>query len=290
MTAALASSQPKASIAMQRAAGEARIAVALGGGTTRLQRLYQQGAAKIRIPKSHDGRHLEAVLINVSGGLTGGDRFTWAADAGDGTALSVTTQACEKIYRAESGHAETLARITVGRSAALAWLPQEAILFDRSAICRRVEAELAPDARLLLLESAIIGRAAMGETVTAAALQDRWRIRQGGRLIHAEETRIFGDPREVASGPARLDGMTAFGSMVLIAPDAAGFLAPLRALAAIPGAYAGFSAITAFQSGKLVARFAAIDGLTLRRVLIPAVELLNRQALSIGGLPKVWRL
>jgi urease accessory protein len=277
---------------MQRAEGEGRIAVSHRLGRSRIDTLYQRGQAKIRVPATHDGTHLEAVLINVSGGMTGGDRFHWRAEAGAGAALSVTTQACEKLYRAESGHAESRATLHVGEDAALAWLPQEAILFDRSALTRIVEADIAPDGRLLLLESAILGREAHGETVTSVALRDRWRIRCAGALVHAEETRLDGDPVLAASGPARLGGMTAFAGLVLIAPDAARFVDALRALPAMDGATSGVSApaIAGLQTGKLVARFAARDGLALRRALIPAVDLLNRQALGLGGLPKVWRL
>ena len=277
-------------IKMQRAEGDGRIAVSFKGGRTRLDDLYQQGAAKIRLPDVHDGTHAEAVLINVSGGLTGGDRFSWRADLAAGTSLCVTTQACEKIYRADHGYAEINSRLVVGDNSSLSWLPQEAILFEHSAVRRVIEADVASSGRLLILESAILGRAAMGETVTNTCLQDRWRIRVGGQLLHAEEAKLWGDPAETAKGRARLNGMTAFASLVLIAPNARSFLEPLRALQSIEGAFFGVSHLPAFQSAKLVARFAAIDGLTLRRALIPAVELLNRKAMQMGGLPKVWRL
>ena len=283
-----------APVKMQRAAGEGRIAVSFKGGRTRLDDLYQSGAAKIRLPQVHDGNYCEAVLINVSGGLTGGDRFSWFADCAANTALCVTTQACEKIYHADHGHAEIKARLTLGEAACLSWLPQEAILFQNSAVRRLIEADIKPTSRLLILESAILGRAAFGETVTQTLLQDRWRVRVDGHLVHAEESRIEGDPSLSTRGPARLNGMTAFASLVLIAPDAGKFVDLLRALPATTSANFSVSHLPAFQSGKLVARFAAKDGLTLRRALIPAVELLNRYAMNIGGemssLPKVWRL
>jgi urease accessory protein len=279
-----------AHVKMQRAEGAGRIAVSFKGGRTRLDDLYQSGAAKIRLPDVHDGNHAEAVLINVSGGLTGGDRFSWEAKLAADTSLSVTTQACEKIYHADLGHAEIKAQLTLGEGATLSWLPQEAILFDHSAVRRVINADLAPSSRLLILESAILGRAAFGETVTQTLLQDRWRIRIAGHLVHAEETKLSGNPLQITAGAARLNGMTAFASLVLIAPIAIHFIDVLRTLPAIEGATCGVSHLPAFQSAKLVARFAAKDGLTLRRVLIPAVELLNRTAMNIGGLPKVWRL
>lgn len=277
-------------IRMQRAEGEGRIAFSLKDGKTRLDELYQSGAAKIRLPMVHDGDHAEAVLINVSGGLTGGDRFSWQTHLAPETKLSVTTQACEKIYRADHGFSEVKTEITLAENAALSWLPQESILFDRSALRRVVDVDMAPTSRLLILESAVLGREAFGETVTKALLHDRWRLKVAGKLVHAEETKLMGDPGKVASGPARLNGMTAFASLVLLAPNAGAFLEPLRELPNIEGANMGVSLLPAFQTSKLVARFAASHGLALRRALIPAVELLNRHALNMGGLPKVWRL
>lgn len=275
---------------LQRAEGNGRVSVTRRDGAASLRTLHQDGAAKIRLPRVHDGRHAEAVLINVCGGMTGGDRFNWTAQADDGAALMVTTQACEKIYRAGTGEAQSTARLHAGAGASLSWLPQEAILFDGAALTRRIEADVAADGRLLLLESAVIGRAAMGEVVTRMQLADRWRIRCGGVLVHAEEMRLSGDPAGAMAGPALLGDVRAFGGMVLIAPDAARFLDALRALPPVDGAMLAASAPRASQSGKLVARFAARDGFALRSVIIPAVELLNKQALGLPGLPKVWRL
>ncbi|TIQ86191.1 MAG: urease accessory protein UreD, partial [Mesorhizobium sp.] len=83
----------------QRVAGTARLACERNGGRTRLRRLYQDGSAKIRMP-AVSADPLEAVLINTAGGLTGGDRLGWQVDVGAGACASITTQACEKIYRA----------------------------------------------------------------------------------------------------------------------------------------------------------------------------------------------
>jgi urease accessory protein len=136
-------------------------------------------------------------------------------------------------------------------------------------------------------------------------LQDRWRIRVAGQLVHAEETKLSGDLPDISSGPARLnssdpeDNMIAFASMVLVAPDAGLHLEALRALPQIHGARWGASHVPigatlaakhSFTGGKLVLRFAARNGLTLRRAMIPMIETLARHALDIDGLPKVWRL
>ncbi|HEV7384158.1 MAG TPA: urease accessory protein UreD [Phenylobacterium sp.] len=264
---------------LQRAAGAGRIAVRAEGGATRLARLYQDGCAKIRLPTDHAARGLEAVLINTSGGLTGGDRMSWRVDAEAGATLTLTTQACEKVYRARDGRAEVGVTLNAAAGARIDWLPQETILFDGAALSRTLEAELAADACLLAVEAVVLGRTAMGETVRRGALRDRWRIRREGRLVFADDLRFDGPVAEVAALAPTLAGGKAFASLLLVAEDAARFLAPLRQAIGPAGGASAFA-------GKLFARIVAPDGLGLRRALLPAIAALR------GGepAPRVWRL
>ena len=121
-----------ANLEPQRVSARAELSISHLDGRPRLSRLYQEGAAKIRLPRVDDGP-LEAVLINTAGGLTGGDRLHWSVDVGTMAAATITTQACEKVYRARDGHAEVSCGLSVGAGGRLAWLPQETIVFERAA-------------------------------------------------------------------------------------------------------------------------------------------------------------
>jgi len=264
--------------ALQRARGAARIAVRAEDGKTCLARLYQDGCGKIRLPRDHSALGLEAVLINSSGGLTDGDRLTWDAEVGPGARLTLTTQACEKVYRARAGQAETAVTLDLGEGASLDWLPQETILFDGGALARRLEADLAADARLLAVEAVVLGREAMGESVRHGRLADRWRIRREGRLVFADDLRLEGAITDLAAKACVLAGARAFASMLLVADDAERFLPAVRAALGPRGGASAFD-------GKLFARVAAADGFVLRQTLLPALE-----ALRDGRpLPRVWR-
>ena len=257
---------------LQRAKGCGRISVTAAG----LERLYQDGCGKIRLPRAE---RLEAVLINSSGGLTGGDRLEWAAEVGASARLTLSSQACEKVYRARDGRAETHVSLTVGEDARLDWLPQETILFDGGGLARHLEADLAPGARLLAVEAVVLGRTAMGETVRTGELSDRWRIRRDGRLTFADDLRIAGPMAAVGDRAPVLAGARAFASILLVAEDAQRFLAPLRA------ALGPFGGASAFD-GKLFARVTASDGFALRQALLPALEILR----DGEPLPRVWRI
>lgn len=272
---------------MQRVRGVGRLAVEWRDGENRLADLFQEGAAKIRFPHAQAGAPFEAVLIATSGGLTGGDRMGWTVDVGQGASATLTTQASEKTYRANAGTAEVSVRLSAGKRASLSWLPQETILFDRSALARSIDADLAPGARLLLAESFVFGRTEMGEAVRSIRLRDRWRVRVAGALVHREDFRVVGDASAILEQGATGGGRTAFATLLLIGEDGEALLEPLRRLFAAPAEVsAGASFWRVGQTGKLLARLAAKDGYCLRKTLQPALALLNGRA----GLPKIWAI
>jgi urease accessory protein len=265
---------------LERSAGTARISVLFDGDRSRLGRLYQSGAARILLPRVAVDSPVEAVLINTAGGLTGGDRLGIEVEVGSGAKAALTTQAAERIYRRSGGVAEIDAYLTVGGGARLDWLPQETILFDRSALSRRLIADIAPTATLLAAEAVILGRAAMGETVRQVSLTDSWRIRRGGRLIFADGVRIEGDAASIMSGRATGGGAVAFATLVLVSPDAETMLDAARAELEGCAGEAGVSA----RNGMLVARLIAPTGQALRTDLIRLVAALRRTPM-----PRVWQ-
>jgi urease accessory protein len=266
-----------ASPRLQRARGDGRIETQIIDGRTRLATLYQDGCAKIRLPNTHD-ESLQAVLINTAGGLTGGDDIRWSARAAPGSRLVLTTQACERLYRSTGENARVETRLVAGSGARLDWLPQETILFEGSRLDRTLEADLAEDATFCAVEAVILGREAMGEDARGALLRDNWRIRRGGRLIHAEATRLSADPLE-RDALSLLDGARAFATVLYVGADAERRLEPVRAL--LTGR-SGASVI----GERLTVRAIADSGLALRRVIAPIVAHLS----SAGALPRLWHL
>ena len=244
--------------------------ILLSMGAEGPKRLRESHAAKLRIPV----RSREAILINTGGGLAGGDRFFYDISAEDDARLTVTGQAAERVYRTLGPAAEVEVRLTAGDRATLMWLPQETILFDGAALTRGINADLGGGARFLAVESVLLGRVAMGEAVAAAHFRDRWRVRQKGKLIHADDIAFDGAPPSSAAtlGPAR-----AFATVVLIAEDAEDRLDRVRAVLAPTDAASAWN-------GKLVARLVAGDGFDLRKSLIPALTVLAGPA----SLPKTW--
>jgi urease accessory protein len=264
---------------LQRSEGAARIAFKFERGGTQLDRLFQSGAAKVRLPLVEAGEPPQAVMINTAGGLTGGDRMSADVTLGPHCRAIIASQACEKIYRASSGNAEIVTSLSVGEAARLDWLPQETILFDGARLTRRLDADLAPGAELLLVEATIFGRSARGESVRSGLFTDRWRIRRDGRLLFADDLRFDWTDTALLSRPAVLGGATAMATILFVTEEPARHLTALRE---VVGKSGGVSA----WNGKLLVRIAAETGVALRHTLIPALRVLRDGA----GLPKFWRI
>ena len=262
---------PAVAITLQRVDAEASIGFARRGARTALAGLHERGGTRLRLPRITPDGWTEAILVNTAGGLTGGDRLSFAAGLDRGAQARLTTQAAEKIYRSIGGAAGIRNRLTLGPGASAEWLPQETILFDRAVLDRRLDVELAADARLLAVEATILGRTARGERVTEAALRDAWRVRRDGRLVFADAVRLEGEVARIAAGPATLGGACAFATLLHVAPDSQARLAPLRQALDEAGIEAGASLV----SGLLVARLAAPDGMRLRQALMAALACLR---------------
>lgn len=271
---------------MQRVEGRGVLSVKRFNGKTRIDSLFQDGAAKIRFPRPR-GNALEAVLVNTAGGLTGGDAIAWQASAGEGCTLTLTTQASEKIYKASFGTARADIRLTAQRRASVAWLPQDTILFDQCDMERTIEADLDPTSNLLIFEPVVFGRRAMGEQVRNCKFHDFWRIRVAGRIVHGEAFRIDGDATAVLAERASGNGAGASATILLVGPQASGRIGKVReCLRGFEGIVAGAGFWEIGETGKLLARIVAKDGYCLRNALAPLVRLLNGNA----GLPKIWSI
>lgn len=254
---------------LQRSVGKLALEIAANGVVARRR---EEGCVKLRMPTLAAGQALEAIIINTSGGLAGGDCLDINVQAAND--LCLTTQAAEKVYRSLSSETHVSARLSGQGEAQLLWLPQETILFDGARLERSLDVDLQENAGLLAVESVVLGRKAMGESLTDFSFHDRWRIRRGGRLIYADDLRF--EPARVL-GAAALNGAGAFATLVFVGVAAERFIEPLREIIADRG---GVSA----WDGKLVARLTGVDGFELRKTLIPALMLLA----APKELPKVW--
>jgi len=261
-----------------RAVGRVTFSVKATADGSGRRRVHEAGALRVRFPNGMSKSVLDAVIVNTAGGMTGGDRFDYDVAVGAGARLSVTSAAAEKIYRSLGPDAEINVKLDVGRGGALAWLPQETILFDQARLRRSIEIDLARDGNLVLAEAVVFGRSAMGEAVLLGHVFDRWRLRVGGALVFAESLRLDGAIAQKLAQCAIAGANVAVAS-VLKFPGDDGAVAAVRAMAKECVGQVGASA----WNGLMLARLVAPDGAALRRDLIGVLT-----ALGGAPLPRLW--
>ncbi len=261
-----------------RAVGRVALAVAAAGGGSRRRRVHEAGSLRVRFPNGASRGALDAVLVNTAGGTTGGDRFEIDVAVGAGARLTVTTAAAEKIYRSLGPDAQIGVKLDIGGGGALAWLPQETILFDRARLRRTIDVNLAGDANLVLAEAVVFGRSAMGEAVTTGHFFDRWRVRVDGTLVFAETIRL-GEAIAPRLARRAVAGAGVAAASVLKFPGDDDGVAAVRAMAK---SFAGEVGVSAWN-GLVLARLISADGAALRRDLIGVLT-----ALGALPLPRLW--
>lgn len=258
--------------------GDGRVAfsVAAHRGVTRRRVVHERGPLRVRFPNVEGGA-LEAVIVNTAGGITGGDALAVKIDVGRGAQLTAGTTAAEKIYRSTGADASLSVRLSVQSAGRLCWLPQETILFDRARLSRRIDIDVAHGASLIMTESLVFGRTAMGEAVTEGRVLDRWRVSYGGRLVLAENVRLDGAIAERLAHPAVGKTSRAVATL-LIAPGDEAVVTQVRESCTAFRGEAGMSA----WNGIAVARFCAPDGAALRHDIMTMLAALR------VALPRLW--
>lgn len=264
----------------QRSRGGASLRFALARGATRLVDLHQAAPMRILFPNPESAEPPLAALVNTAGGLAGGDEVSVAVTLDEGTVASVSTPAAEKVYRSLGPETRIATELDVGAGATLEWIPQETILFDGARVERRIEAALAPGARLMMAEMLVFGRHARGEALHVGRLSDSWRLRRDGRLLWADGLALEGDLRARLDAPFGFAGAEAMATL-LLADEAP--LEPLREMLR----EAGF-AVTIARPGLLLVRWLGGAG-AVRDGLGAAIRLVRSRAFGLApALPRLW--
>lgn len=257
----------------------ARLKLAVSGesGSTRLIDRREEGAMRFRFPNSPA---CEAMLVNVAGGLAGGDQVLIEARAEQGAVLSLSSAAAERIYRSAGAQTQIEIALVLAASS-LIWLPQETLLHDGAQLNRRMTIDLDEASTLLLGEMLYFGRNACGEGYTHGALRESWRVRRDHRLILADETRLDGAFGDTLTRAASLGKATAMATMLYAHADAGERLDAIRAvLAAYPAVESGAT----YLGGLVFVRLVAENGAALRAAFLACARVVAANTISLPRL------
>jgi len=248
---------------LQRAEGACRIVLGRSEKGTRIMDLYQKSPIRVLFPRTSGVEVEEAVLVNTSGGVAGGDRLESNVTAREDASIAITTQAAEKVYRALAESAHILTTLKVRDTAKLAWLPQETIIFNRARVSRETRVEVTSGAELLALEWLVLGRAAHGENLSTGTITDRWRVVKDGRLVWVDSFRITDEIFPQLSRNALLSDCTGIATLVYFGSELGTRLEIVRDLTSSLACRCAATQI----GGLMIARFAARNSYELKTAL-----------------------
>jgi urease accessory protein UreH len=144
--------------------------------------------AMVRPFELPDGR-LVVPLVTLGPGLCAGDSVRLDVAAGDGARVVVTTTAATRIMAMDAGqHAEQHVALRAGHGAVLEYYPAVTIPFPGSAFTQTVHVVAEPDARVGVLESWALGRAARGEHLRFRHMSSRVTMFIDSVLRYADAT------------------------------------------------------------------------------------------------------
>ena len=270
---------------LQRADGCGRIVVSCSEKGTCLTDVFQRAPIRIAFPAVTGAPLEEAVLINTTGGIAGGDWLECTVTALANASIAVTSQTAERVYRALDRPAHVVTRLTAHAGARLAWLPQETIVFNSARIRRATEVELSSGAELLALEWLVLGRAAHGEQVVDGYISDGWRVRKDDRLIWADGFRIGDGAFPRLRARALLADSKALATLIYFGPSLERRLEFVRNLAPFPQCHCAATSV----GGLIIARFAAATARDLKLALRRFLEQFSHE---VGPgpfrVPKMW--
>lgn len=205
-------------------------------GRTILSRLEQGGCSRLLFPRLYQGQgssRLEAVTVNISGGIAAGDQLQGSVKLGEKAELLLTSQAHERVYKArfEDGPGCMVIQCHLAEESYLEWLPHGTIFFNGARFKRHMTVDMAPGARFLYYESRIFGRYHADEVMKNLILKDHLTIRRGGELVLRDSV-ILEDRNyeKFFAHSAITGGRFVTATLVLASPQAENRLPAIRAL------------------------------------------------------------
>ena len=213
---------------------EARLSLGFtdDNGTTRLTDRRHFGP--LRVQKALYPEHpsvCHAIIIHPPGGVVGGDRLQIHTAVGAQANALITTPGAAKWYKANGHVSKQQIQLDVAAGAALEWLPQETIFFNRADVMLDHHVNLAADARYIGGEILCFGRTASGERFDRGRIRQHTSIRRGGQLLWWEQGVLHGDGDGMQSMLA-LDGRTVCATLIAVGkPLPPAFIGSLREVA-----------------------------------------------------------
>jgi urease accessory protein len=178
-----------------------------------VRRAFATSPLRWLTPRNH-GPAAWVYASSYGGGLVGGDALRLTISVGVGASAFVSSQASTKIYRSRNcTSVELTAAVSAGGHLVL-W-PDPVVCYAGSTFRQAQCVDLNEDASLILVDTMTSGRRASGERWQFDAYSNRIRIRQDGRVVLFDSTRLSGIEGNLAARMGRFDVLS---SVAIVGP------------------------------------------------------------------------
>jgi len=191
MASSRGSNAMSSSADVSSAVGGAELTFAARGGRTVLVDSHVRApVALVRPFPLADGGQL-VQLITIGPGLCGGDRLRIQIAVETGARVVLTTPAATRVLSMDDGqHAEQRVELAVAAGATLEYYPAITIPFPDSSFRQTISVSARNGARVGVLETWALGRAARDEYLGFRSLSSRATLEVGGKLLYADATEL----------------------------------------------------------------------------------------------------
>jgi urease accessory protein len=178
-----------------------------------VRRAFATSPLRWLTPRNH-GPAAWVYASSHGGGLVGGDTLGLTVNIGAGASAFVSSQASTKIYRShDCTSAELTAKVSAGGHLVL-W-PDPVVCYAGSTFRQAQCVDLDEDASLILVDTMTSGRRASGERWQFVEYANRITVRQDGRVVLFDSTRLSGIEGHLAARMGRFDVLS---SVAIVGP------------------------------------------------------------------------
>ena len=188
-------------------------------GKTRIRSMRQRPPLKLLrafYPEGTSPAHL--YLLNVSGGILGGDRTALRLRLGEGAAAVVSMPSATKVHPAPAEASVQTIDVAVGRNGCLEYLAAPLLPFSGAALRQETTVFLEEGAVLYWRDILGPGRAARGEIFAYRRLENRMAVRDANGMIVQESFRLTPEAAPV-NAPGVMGNYSHLGTLYLFCPD-----------------------------------------------------------------------
>jgi urease accessory protein len=229
------------------------------------------------------------LMLNISGGMVGGDRLTTKIDLGANAHAVLTTASAAKAYRTIGPPAAQLSRITLETNATLEYLPDHLIPHAGALVEQSIQVEMASGSRAILYDAMAAGRVGRGERWQFRSIRSDIAITTDGRPLYLSRS-LVSPQTQPLDQLGWMENANYLGTMIVVANEARNWQPLVNAFHAamqeIQGVRGGASALA---RGGCLARFTSMtaDGLNrtaLKLWAIARLELTGREGFPLRKL------